>query len=502
MKRNGISNTWYAVRERMEQKRRSPYEYVSPDDAELAKQRNKTYDVEGRPSITLVLPAYNTPEIYLKKAVESVLEQTYPYWNLVVCDSSDTDSVSSVIDLYKNDSRIHFLRLKENKGISENTNAGIRYAIDNICHICSETENYIPKSEYIGFLDHDDLLTPDALYRMAEEIIAKTAVSGKKSPVLEDGQIQDMDVNQNGQNNMFKNACDKAFFDTPVLFYSDEDKICEDPETGNVTWTDPHRKYDFNYDLLLTNNYICHLMLIRADLLTDIHFRKEYDGSQDFDLVLQIIAKLAKHVPFTELEKYVCHVPHILYHWRIHPGSTAANTASKTYAYDAGLGALADFLNTVYFDSSGDVKYDENVKEYVITHVLNGKPAKIRVIHSKHLGFYNVLWGSVYELFDIRKEVGAVIGRVPDNNGRMASVMYDKTGTTLFAGINMHYAGDFNRFDSTQDVYSADTRYLTVRPELEELLKTATDRLAFAETLRTRDYLILYIPSENNALQR
>ena len=150
-----------------------------------------------------------------------------------------------------------------------------------------------------GLLDHDDLLTPDALYEMAA-----------------------------------------AIEDTPeaVLFYSDEDK-CDG--TGTQFY-EPHIKEKFNLDLFLTNNYICHFTVLQKKLLEELQFRPEMDGAQDYDLLLQVVDQLLKQ--HKKPEPYILHIPKVLYHWRCHSESTADNPQSKLYAYEAGRRAIQAFL--------------------------------------------------------------------------------------------------------------------------------------------------------------
>ncbi len=471
MKRNGFRDTYYAAKERLMMRAGGSYSYVCPGASELAGQTEETGeygDTSGLgswPLITLIMPAYNTPEDFFRQAADSVINQSYRHWNLVICDASDT--VSSVSDntvrKYTEDPRITYLKIKENLGISANTNVGIEAAI-------RTHEN--DDNSYIGFLDHDDVLVPDALYHMACAI-RHSRETGDSAPY-------------------------------PALLYSDEDKM-QQPGTvqdierktdRDAIYFDPHRKYDFNYDLLLSNNYICHLMLVRSDILKNIRFRSEYDGAQDYDLVLQIVRYLCGlhnngsgtgMITIPDLGRHIIHVPRVLYHWRSHSGSTASNTESKSYAYEAGLRALREHVNLMHAGTGANL------------------PA-VSVAHSKHLGFYDVDWGVKYKtlsaehpdytpLFMRRPDIGAVIGRVIDIRGRMTSCIKDAQGEALYAGLNKNFAGEFNRFDCAQDVYLADIRYVKVRPGLESLLGRSTDSETFARSLHDRGYLIYYDPS-------
>lgn len=466
LKRNGFRDTFFAAAERLGARANNHYSYLMPDDGELAKQHKETSVAEGWPSITIVMPTYNPDEHFFREALSSVLRQSYPHWKLVIADASDSDNdiVRRWADKCASEPRVRYVELDSNKGISDNTNAGVEAALDDTAP---------GRCDYIGFMDHDDVLTPDALYHMAKTIVSR---------------------------------------DNPMLLYSDEDKLSED-DRHVKSYFDPHIKYDFNYDLLMTNNYICHLMLVRRDMLKNIRFRKAYDGAQDYDLVLQLVISLIKDYglqPY-ELSDYIVHIPHVLYHWRSHSGSTAANTSSKEYAYEAGLKAVTNMVNTLYrHNMTSDSDYP-------------------KVSHSKHRGFYEVDWGigrnaastpssstlpdaqsaasgNINAFFTLRPDVGAVIGRVLDKRGCMTECIADKTGKWLYAGTPKNYAGELNRFDCTQDVYMADIDHVVVRPELAGLLKDAKEAdagsdegkvnssRAFADELHRQGYLILYDP--------
>ena len=126
--RNGIENTYYAARERLETNRRHHYAYAAPGREEMDRQRIDGRNLTDAPVIAVVMPAYNTPESFLREAVESVVAQSYEHWRLIVSDASDTDAVRNVMQNYLSDERIKYLKLTENGGISANTNAGIAAA--------------------------------------------------------------------------------------------------------------------------------------------------------------------------------------------------------------------------------------------------------------------------------------------------------------------------------------------------------------------------------------
>lgn len=281
IRKNGIKNTYYKVKEKRV-KTLSLQNYESerlaalPNEEELELQRKRNFVKDI--TFSIVVPTYHTPELFLRQMVESVLGQTFCRVELCIADGSSDDSVEKIVREYQQtDGRIKYKRLAENKGISENTNEGLQMAT----------------GEYVGLLDHDDLLEVHALYEM-RMALAK-------------------------------------FPDADVL-YTDEDKVSFDLQH----YFEPHYKPDFNPDLLRSNNYICHFLVMKRALLEQIGgFRAEFDGAQDFDLVLRL----------TEAANRVIHIPQVLYHWRCHEASTAANPMSKLYAYEAGRRAVEAHLH-------------------------------------------------------------------------------------------------------------------------------------------------------------
>lgn len=244
---------------------------------ELQAQRETILPEKIRFSI--LVPLYNTPEALLKDMIGSVQAQTYPDWELCLADGSDSahGNVGEICRAYEErDPRIRYKKLSENGGISENTNACIDMAT----------------GDYTVLLDHDDLLMPSALFENAKTIREQQA----------------------------------------DLLYSDEVIFRADQKPG--TWP-AHMKPDFAPDTLLASNYLCHLTVFRKSLLEQAgRFRKEYDGSQDHDLILRL----------TDCAEKIVHIPKVLYRWRDHPDSVASDIGAKTYAVDAGRRAVRDFL--------------------------------------------------------------------------------------------------------------------------------------------------------------
>ncbi len=412
-KKNGIKNACYAAAERIFSPYYKNYKYVpiSPEEEEM--QRNKVWD--RKIMFSVVVPAYRTKPVYLRALIESVLAQTYPYLELIIADAGGEERVEPVVREYT-DERIRYFVLEDNLGISENTNAAIKVA----------------KGDYIGLLDHDDLLTKDALYEMACAIEAAS-----------------------------RNNKELA------LLYSDEDKC--DKETKS--FYDPHFKCELNVDLILSNNYVCHFMVAKRELIQELLLRKEYDGAQDYDFVLRSVGKL------WDSRELVAHIPKVLYHWRCHEESTAVNPQSKMYAYEAGKDALQDFVNTMGWN--------------------------VKVSHGKHLGYYIMEYKP--NVFENRKDIGVIGGRVISKNKNDATIV-SLEGEELYKGISSGFAGYMNEITVSKEVAAVDIRNMQVAPELDNMYKNIVGlsyniqdakelSLRFCEEARKAGYRVVYFPS-------
>jgi len=262
---------------------RDPYELWilqnEPSVAQLEQMREECAKFSYRPKISIVTPVWNTDERWLRRAIESVLEQIYDNWELCIIDGGSTkESVGRVLKEYaEKDSRIKVKILGENKGISGNSNEALSLAT----------------GEFIGLLDHDDELAPFALYEVVKLL------------------NQDKDVS---------------------FVYSDEDKI-DDKGRRSI----PFFKPDWSPDMFLSHNYLCHFAVIRREVVQRVGgFREGYDGSQDYDLFLRVTEVLD--------EREIAHIPKVLYHWRIIPGSAADTIEAKPYAIVAAKLALTDAM--------------------------------------------------------------------------------------------------------------------------------------------------------------
>lgn len=251
------------------------YEDHKITEEELEKQRRVKF--RYTPTISIAVPTYNTPITFLKEMVDSVLTQSYPNWELCIGDGSEGNAeLERVMREYTaRDSRIRFRVLEKNLGIAGNTNGALELAT----------------GDYIGLLDHDDVLAPNALFEVVQ-------------------------------------ALNEDSYD---VLYTDEDKVSADLRVHD----DPNFKPDFNLDLLRSHNYITHFFVARKSIVDEIQgFRSEFDGSQDYDFIFRCIEHAQK----------IKHIPKVLYHWRIHGNSVAGDPASKMYAYEAGKRAIQEHL--------------------------------------------------------------------------------------------------------------------------------------------------------------
>ena len=289
------------------------YKNHKPTMEELQRQRDTEFEYE--PLISILVPVYNTPEEFLKQMIQSVRKQTYGKWELCIANANPAnETVAEILRISSTkDERIKVKDVPENEGIAQNTNAALASAT----------------GDYIGLLDHDDLLTPDALYEVVKAI------------------------NEN---------------DRPQVLYSDEDKVTMDLSEH----FQPHMKPDYNKDLLRSNNYITHFFVAGRTLVEEVGGEDgEYNGAQDYDLILKC----------TERAKGIAHIPRILYHWRVHKASTADNPASKMYAFDAGKRAIEDHLKRC--GEIGKVSHEKDLGFYRVKYQVQGSPLISIIIPNK-----------------------------------------------------------------------------------------------------------------------
>jgi GT2 family glycosyltransferase len=276
---------------------------------EIAALRAESHSFAYQPCISIVTPVFNTPVAWLTECVESVLAQTYEKWELILVDddSTEPEMLKVLRELGARDSRIVLARDEERVGISAASNRGLDLA----------------EGEWVGFLDHDDVLEPDALFQNVKW--------------LQDHRDAD-------------------------LIYSDEDKLTEQG------FDSPIFKPDWSPDYFLSCNYICHFTIIRRDLLQKIGgFRSEFDGAQDYDLFLRIMEETDR----------INHLPRVLYHWRSSLGSTADNIRRKPGSLETGRRALEAYLERQ--QEAGHVTVDWRTHAYWIKRQLT-EAKKISII--------------------------------------------------------------------------------------------------------------------------
>ena len=267
---------------------------------EIGALRTEAKGFAEQPLISIITPVFNTPVGWLTECVESVLAQAYEKWQLILVDdeSDSPETIQTLRDLVARDSRIVSTRSEKRGGISAASNLGLTLA----------------DGEWIGLLDHDDLLEPDALFQFVKW--------------LQDNPETD-------------------------LIYSDEDKLTEEG------FDSPSFKPDWSPDFFLSYNYLCHFVMVRRGLVHKAGgFRPKFDGAQDYDLLLRV----------TEHTDRVGHIPRVLYHWRRSINSTADNIRRKPGSLEAGRLALEGHLRRQ--EVPGHVTIDWRTHAYWVKHEL------------------------------------------------------------------------------------------------------------------------------------
>lgn len=261
-----------------------------PSEQELSIQRTRSQMLPAKPLISLLVPVYNPPLDVITDTLDSVTAQTYPDWECCIAngDVSNTALKSLLDDRAKADPRFKVVHLEQNLGIAGNTNAAAALAT----------------GSYAGFLDHDDMLAPFALFEVALTLWSDPEID---------------------------------------ILYSDEDNI--DSSGKRVS---PFFKPGFSPDLLRSMNYMCHFLVVRRSLGEDLGWiRSGFEGAQDFDFILRA----------TEKTNRVVRIAKILYHWRSIAGSAAADDNAKPYATVSGVKALEEHLKRLNTPGSAESHY-------------------------------------------------------------------------------------------------------------------------------------------------
>jgi GT2 family glycosyltransferase len=244
--------------------------------AGLNRMRHEAHAFSAQPLVSVMTPVFDTPVHWLEEAVASVLGQAYENWQLLLIDdgSSDSNLLKALPALAARDRRIILARVGEHEGISAALNQGLALA----------------HGEWVTFLDHDDVLEPDALFQM----------------------VKLLQVHSDAD-----------------LIYSDEDKLTEDGCDAPVF------KPDWSPDFFLSYNYVGHLTAIRREILQKVGgFRSEFDSAQDYDLFFRVI----------EQTNRIHHIPRVLYHWRRSANSSAISVRQKPKQFNASRLAIEDHL--------------------------------------------------------------------------------------------------------------------------------------------------------------
>jgi len=277
----------------------------TPSAEELERMRAAAEARSDAPVFSLVMPVHDPQQAWLEAAIHSVLAQAYPHLELCIADDASTQPhVRAVLERAVADPRVRVVHRERQGGIAVASNTAIGLAT----------------GDFVGFIDHDDVLRPHALHAMAAYL----------------------DEHPDGD-----------------LVYSDEDKLLPDGGVGLPTF-----KPDYSPDRLLAENYINHFTVMRRSLVNGVGgFREGYDGSQDHDLVLRV-AERARHVG---------HVPDVLYGWRMVAGSTAVSADYKPLAREAGRRAVDDALRRRGIAARVDVGPSPGL--YIPRYVIAGEPS-------------------------------------------------------------------------------------------------------------------------------
>ncbi|MCP5196802.1 MAG: glycosyltransferase [Gammaproteobacteria bacterium] len=345
-------------------------------DQDIKNLQRKIARWPRHPLISIIMPVYNVESRWLEAAIESVRKQIYPHWQLCIAD--DCSTRKETLDYLRGlqDEKIKIVFLEENQGIAVASNAALSLAT----------------GDFIALMDNDDELTLDALYEITKVI----------------------------------NAHD------PDLIYSDEDKLSIDG-----VLVEPHFKPDYSPDLLMSQNYICHLSVFRKALLDRIDgFRVNYEGAQDYDLILR----------FLDHTDCIFHISKVLYHWRKIPGSTAAQFKSKNHAWEAGRAALEDTLKRR--NIQGEALLGKYPGTYRVRRTLLGEP-KISIIipfkdHPELLSdcLDSILKKTTYKNFEVigvsnnstEPETFTLMDRYSTRDSRIRFITYDNPFN--FSAIN------------------------------------------------------------------
>jgi len=386
---------------------------------------------DGGIFLSLIIPVFEPDMDDFAHLLDSILSQSYTDFEVVIADGSGNDNIENVVRIYDEDPdiglRIKYRRLGSNKGISENTNEAVREA----------------EGEYLVFLDHDDFIEPDAL---SETV--------------------------------------RAIREGADIVYTDEDKY----DGLRDRYISVNRKPGFNLDLLLSNNYICHMLTVKKELVERAGlFRPEYDGAQDHDMLL----RLSETVP----RERIAHIPKVLYHWRITKRSTAGNPGAKLYAYDNGRKAVED-----YFRRRGIKASVENSPHRGFFHTdyrdAQSGAGESCIFLDKRLVPLTPDYERQLRGFFSRKEVGIVGARIIGRSGRTLSNGFkrDEYGRRVpeYGKIDYRFSGYMHRASMARETEAVSIHAFAVRRELLPLV--SGDTFAMCERVCKLGYSVIVDP--------
>ena len=350
LKNEGVVCLWWNLMHFLTKKKRtSSLDYSryiqenEPSVEDLTAQRNRSFQYSYRPLISIIIPVYNPPIDILEKTLHSVISQSYDNWEICIVDgNSDEKIIRDLLQSYaERFPNIHVRFLTENLGISENTNNAVQMA----------------QGEFIALLDHDDLISPHALFEIVHH--------------LNDNPLAD-------------------------IVYTDEDKI---DDHGNRF--DPFFKPKFSPELLNGMNYLIHFTIIRKSLFDTVQgFKKAFDGAQDYDLFFRCIENGAN----------ISHIPKVLYHWRILDSSSSQSTAIKPWIYEIGKKAVQDHLDRCNIRAT--VKTGGGVSLNKIQYVIDGTPPVDILIPTRRLSQFkkclNALKKTRYRNYSIHAIINGI----------------------------------------------------------------------------------------------
>jgi len=310
-RKQGIGSLMKQVLEKVRRREFRLIEYALNPITQGNKNLNRTAireecsKLEHRPKISVVMPVFNTQADHLRDSIRSVTEQAYPNWELCICDDGSTHlATKKVLEQFLKDAdRIRVTFSARNEGIAKATNRALSVA----------------SGDYVVLLDHDDELTPDAIFEIARAVNIDPSVD---------------------------------------IIYSDEDKIDEEGR-----YTEPFFKPDFSLHTLRSQNYLVHLAAIRRGLVVDANgLDSEFDGAQDYDLFFRILERTQR----------VHHISKILYHWRKSPCSGAKNALAKPWIYEKGKLAVQRHLTRLGYKAA--VEIGKGWGLYKVNYQVEGAP--------------------------------------------------------------------------------------------------------------------------------